>query len=130
MDTKSSDKQKLEIPSEIRLYLENLLEDAGMTSVDIQMKEEMINQLYVRLDSFITTVIIDAMPEENIEEFIQMNEQNKPQTEIAAFLNEKLPNSKEVFSKAFTDFRQMYLGNVRIARQAPEPQTKPSADTS
>lgn len=118
------DKQ-LQIPAEVRTFLEGLLSDAGMTSLDEGMKEEMIKELYVRLDNFITASLIDKLPPEHLEAFIKMNEEKKPQAEIEQFLKQNLPNYGEVLANTFIQFRENYLGNVAVKRAAP-----PSAVTN
>ena len=111
--------EQSEIPQEIRAYLEGLLNDSGMT-LDDEMREEMIKELFARLDKHITATIVDNMPEEYIEEFITMTEQKKPREEIEKYIVEKIPNAKEVLSQAFIEFRDLYLGNVAVARNAPQ----------
>ncbi len=113
------DQNQLQIPAEIRGYLEGLLADANMT-LDPSMREEMIKELYARLDTFITTTVIDTLPPEHLDSFIKLNEDKKPQPEIEAFLKEKMPNYQEVFTKAFAEFRDLYLGNVAVSRNAPK----------
>lgn len=111
--------QDLQIPQEVRTFLEGLLEDAHMTTLDDSMREEMIKELYARLDNFITTAIVDNLPPEHLEEFIKLNETKKSQAEIQAYLQDKMPNAQEVFSNAFIQFRDLYLGNVAAERNAP-----------
>lgn len=108
----------VEIPQEIKNFLEGLLTDAKMT-LEESMKEEMIKELFERLNNFITTAIIDNLPPEHLEDFIKLNEEKKPQTEIEQFLKDKMPNSQDVFAKAFADFGALYLGNVAASRNAP-----------
>lgn len=110
----------LQIPQEIREFLESLLNDAGMTALDEAMREEMIKELYARLDHFLTARIIDNMPPEHLEEFIKMNEEKKSQAEIEQYLKAKMPNAQGVFTQAFAEFRDLYLGNVAVARNAPQ----------
>lgn len=107
--------QQAQIPQEIRSFLEGLLIDANMTLTD-SMREEMIKELYVRLDNFITGIIIDTLPSPHLDTFLKMNEEKKPQPEIEAFLKEKMPNYQEVFRNAFTQFRDLYLGNIAASR--------------
>ncbi|MDO8498423.1 MAG: DUF5663 domain-containing protein [bacterium] len=110
----------LSIPSEVRSFLEGLLQDAGMNALDAEMKEEMMKELCARLDNFLTSTIIDNLPAENLDTFIQMNEEKKPKSEIEQFLKEHMPNTEDVFAKAFMEFRDLYLGNVSVARNAPK----------
>src|SRR3989344_6342252 len=111
--------EQLEIPAEVRSYLEGLLKDSGM-AVDDDMKEEMIKELFARLDKHMTATIVDNMPQEHIEEFIRMTEEKKPREEIEKYIVEKIPNAKEVLSQSFVEFRDLYLGNVAVARNAPQ----------
>ncbi len=123
---------KLEIPQDVRAYLEGILNDANMKSLDDAMREEMINELFARLDSYMTSVIVDNMPPENLDEFIKMNEEKKSREEIETYLKDKVPNAQEILTKAFMDFRDMYLRSVTVARNAPseEQKTEAAADNS
>ena len=109
----------LQIPPEVRNFLEGILTDAGMTTLDDEMREEMIKELYARLDNYITSAIVSKLPSEYSEEFIRLNEEKKSQQEIQQFLQDKLPNAQETFALAFSEFRDLYLGNVTVARNAP-----------
>lgn len=108
------------VSQETRVYLEGLLEDAGMLMADDALKEEMIKELYARLDNYLTTVIIDHFPPEHLDEFIRLNEEKKPKEEIENFLKEKIPNYKNIFAHAFADFRDLYLGKVTAVRNVPD----------
>lgn len=108
--------QAVAVPAEIRGFLEGLLKDANMSALDDSMREEMINELYVRLEQFLTGKIIDKLPPDKVEEFIKMNEDNKPQTEIQEYLQANIPSAPEMMTNAFMEFRNLYLGNVAVAR--------------
>lgn len=107
------------IPEEVKPYLEGLLADAGITPVDEKMQEDMMKELYVRLDNFLASAILDNMPPEHLEAFIQLNEKHVSKEEVEGFLQEHLPNTKEVFAKAFVEFRDLYLGNTALVNHAP-----------
>ncbi len=113
--------QQPQIPQEVRGFLESLLQDAGMKTLDDTMREEMIKELYARLDNHLTSVIVDNMPAEHLDAFLKLNEEKKPREEIEQFLQDKMPNSKDVFAKAFAQFRDLYLGNVAVAKNTPKP---------
>lgn len=108
----------LEIPEEIRNFLEGILLDANM-NLDNETREEMVKELYARLDSYLTTVIVDNMPAQSLEAFMKMNEEKKSKEEIDNFIKENMPNAQEVFANAFADFRQLYLNNVAVSRNIP-----------
>jgi hypothetical protein len=115
---KNSD-TSINVPPEIRIYLEGLLIDAGMTSTEENLHEEMINELYLRLDNFIVATIINNIPDEDLEEFIRLNEEKRPKEELEKFLKEKIPNFQDVFAQAFIEFRDLYLGSYTVAKNSP-----------
>lgn len=115
-DPQQKSSQFSNIPAEIKSFLEALLADAGITTIDDETRDEMVKELYVRLDHYLTNTIIENMPRENIEEFIKMNETKKSMEEMQKFLMDKMPNAQGVFVKAFDDFRNMYLANVNASR--------------
>jgi len=117
----------LTITPEVRTFLETLLSDAGMTTLDESMKEEMIKELYARLDNYLTATIVNNMPPEHLEAFIKMNEEKQSQAEVEAFLKEKVPNTSGILAKAFTDFRNLYLGKVADSRNTPQEQPNTSS---
>lgn len=120
MDTNSANSnQSIQIPPDMRTYITNLLNDAGISNLDEELREAMIKEVYERLDQYITSVIVEHMQPEHVDEFIRMNEEKKPQEEVQKFLLEKIPNAQEVMTKAFTDFRELYLGKVAVASQTP-----------
>lgn len=100
-----------QIPPEIIKYLESLLEEAGKSSSDESAQADLVNKLYEELDNYIAIVIGAKLPAEHLNEFSKLNQENKSPEEIEKFLLEKLPNAKEVFSKAFLDFKNKYLGD-------------------
>lgn len=113
-----------QIPQDIRAFLESLLQDAQMTTLDDQAKEEMIKQLFIRLDNFMLTTIVEALPAQNLEEFTKMSETGKTREELEAYLKANIPNAEEVFARAMLAFRDLYLGNVTLGRTAPNEQPK------
>ncbi len=110
---------QLVIPNDIRAFLEGLLDDTNMSTLDSQVREEMIKELFARLDNYMTSSIVENLKEEDMEEFIKMGSEGKGKEEIEKFITDKIPNAQEVFSQAMIDFRDMYLGNVAVARNAP-----------
>lgn len=123
------DEKKLEIPTEIKGFLESLLQDANMATLDDSMKEEMLKELYARLDNFLTSTMMDHMPAEHLETFIKMNEEKKERAEIEQFIKEKIPNAEDVFTKAFMEFRDLYLGNVAAVKNVPAEAAEQKTET-
>ena len=106
-----------EIPAEIRTFLEVLLREAKIGDVDEKTREDLIQELFYQLDNYLTSVIVDSLKPEDLETFIKMNEEKKPKEEIEAFIKEKLPDAENLFTDAFVEFKNLYLGNVDRAKE-------------
>lgn len=106
--------QTLDIPPDVRGFLENLIQDAGLTPLDETAREQMIEELYVRLDNFLTSEIVKSLPPEQLEEFVQLNERGASQEEVNQFMNEKIPNAQDLFGAALVNFRDLYLGEAGV----------------
>lgn len=118
-DQTNNQSNDLEIPAEIRSFIEGLLTDANMSTLDAEMKEEMVKEVFARLDNYITSAIVDNLPENKLEAFIKLNEDKKSKEEIENYLKDNMPNAQDVFAKTFQEFRDLYLGGVTVARNAP-----------
>jgi len=101
-----------QIPVEIQQFLESILQEANMSLVDESLKNEMINELFIQLDQHIASVVLEHLPQDKVEEFIKLNEEQKPQLEIEAFLRQYIPAINDVMANAFSEFRQLYLEGV------------------
>lgn len=122
--TNSQNSPLAEIPPEVIKFLDNLLAEANIEPIDEQMREQLLLELYSRLDNFITTTIMENMPPEKLDEFIKLNEEKAPREELDKYMRENIPESEAVFAKAFVDFRDIYLGNAGVVvNQVPTPPT-------
>src|SRR5207302_9551291 len=93
-----------QIPEDIRQFLDSILQEAGMLTLDDQMREGMIQELFYQLDNYLASIIVKNLETEDLETFIKMNEEKKPKQEIESFITQKIPNSQQVLSNAFIDF--------------------------
>src|SRR5260221_13647288 len=99
----------IQIPAEIRAYLEDLITEAQVPVFEDRAKEDLIQYLFERLDRFLAAKIVENMKPEDTEAFIKLNEEKKPREEIDAFIKDHMQNPQEVFTRAFVDFRDFYL---------------------
>ncbi len=106
-----------ELPADIRNFLDEVLRDANITSLDQKTHDDMIVELYLRLDDYMLGTITEKLPEENMEEFTKMAEAGKSREELQQYLQTYIPNATELFANAMIDFRNLYLSNVDKARE-------------
>src|SRR5258708_1252300 len=115
--TQPVDQQSM--PPEIHTFLDNILTDANITNLDEETREERLKELYGRRNKLTASKFGANLRPKTTEAFIKMNEEKKSQAEVQQFLTEKIPDAQQVMTQAFMDFREMYLGNVSVARNAP-----------
>ncbi|MCA9372345.1 hypothetical protein KC726_05635 [Candidatus Woesebacteria bacterium] len=130
MDNNDKNNQKtLAIPGPIKLFLESLIDDAGVDIVDAVMKEEMVKELFARLDSYIATQIVAALPDDKLEGFMDLNKKQATQQEIEQYLKDNISNYSEVITNTMIDFRDIYLGNVGVYKDHNNEKSKKSFET-
>lgn len=108
--------QPTDMPQDVRTFLESLLLDANISFTDATQKEEMVQELYARLDYFLTSRIIEAIPPEHLDAFTKLTESTTDRVAVETFLQEHIPDIASVMQNAFSEFRALYLGNVETSR--------------
>lgn len=106
-----------ELPDDIKNFLDEILRGANMTSLDQKTHDDMIIELYLRLDDYMLGTITEKLSAEKLEEFTKMAEAGKTREELQQYLQTNVPDATEVFANAMIDFRNLYLGNVDKARE-------------
>lgn len=97
-----------QIPIEIRAYLTDILQQTGNLPEDQVKEEAMLQELYTRLDKFLSLKMVDFIPDEKLDSFSQMLESQASAEQIQQFVSENVPNAQDVFTVAFGEFRDMY----------------------
>lgn len=110
-----------QISSDIRTYLDNLLEDAGMVLTD-ELKESMIQDLNVRLEKKLIADALDNMNPEKVEEFIKLLQAQANSQQVDSFIKEHVPNAQELFTKSLVDFRDYFLKGTAKDNATPDGQ--------
>jgi hypothetical protein len=104
----------VEVPQEMRAYLEAVLEEADLLILNEEEREQIIQNMYRQLDLFLLTRILENLPEEKLEAFEKLDEDKANITQIEDFIRSSVPNAKELFEKAYEDFRELYLDSLAI----------------
>jgi hypothetical protein len=105
-----------QIPPAVRSYLEELLTAAGIHSVR-SVREQMLQELFKRLNSFTVTAYIHSLSSKDREIFYRKIATLHPQDELEQFLHDHVPDLQAVHTKALRDFRTIYLREVAAARK-------------
>jgi len=103
-----------QVPAEMKAFLQGILDEADILILDDVEKEAVIQNMYFQLDAFLLEQVIAALPDEKIEEFSTLSEEEGSVEKVQAFIESALPNAKEIFEKAYEEFRQWYLDTIAI----------------
>lgn len=102
------DNQQNQIPADIRAYLENLLEDANI-NLTPELKENMLFDLYLRLEKKLIADAIENMEPADVEEFTQLIQSQNNKEIIDQFIKSHLPNAQEIFVQSLVDFKTDFI---------------------
>jgi len=95
--------------SQIRSFLKQLLFDAGQTDLPQEVENQMIEDLYTRLEDRLMLSAMEHLSEEQQEVLDRMTEEGKSADEVETFLKSAIPNYDEVFRATLEDFRNTYI---------------------
>ncbi len=97
------------ISSEIQTYLETLIKTAQIPVYDEETKKQVVRELFIRFDKFLSLKIMERLTQDNMKTFLQMLEDKKTPEEMNNFLLSCLPQVDDIIANAFIDFRDFYL---------------------
>lgn len=96
----------------IRMFLDRLLTEKGITTVPLALRQEMIASLNKRLEAFLLTDIAKHLGDDDAVKFNIMLEKGEMTTAGAQlFFRDKIKNVEEVLANTMLEFRKIYLTN-------------------
>ena len=101
------DIQEVQMPQEIRIFLESLLSEAKIDNPDPVLKEMMLNDLFERLQTRLIQLLVEHLDEKELEEYERLSAENP--VEAFNFVYSKKSNIHELIIKAMEEFRQTFL---------------------
>lgn len=102
------DSQQSQIPADMRAYLENLLEDSNI-NLTPELKENMLYDLYLRLEKKLIADAIENMEPADVEQFTQLIQSQNNKEAIDEFIKSHLPNAQEIFTQSLVDFKTDFI---------------------
>lgn len=109
--------EKIQLSPEVKKFLEDLLTKAEIVPVSEEMHENMITELYIELDRYVTAKLIENMPIEHMDAFLALKKENDAQ-KMEIFIKKNVPDAQQLYTDAFVEFGQMYIDTVGKARVA------------
>jgi len=109
--------KSLVVPEEIKAYLEDIVVQAKIPVQDEASREQVIQDLFLRLDKYIAIKLAEHLTEDQAKQFVAMQQEGKPQEEVDAFITTNIPNADQMFANIFVDFRDFYLSGQSVLQQ-------------
>lgn len=113
-------KECIKMPEEIKGYLDSVLAEAGIEPLTSESLDDLRQSLYVELDRYTWIKLAEHMPIEHLEEFVQMNEDNKSSQEKEQFVAQHIPKAVQIYTDSFWEFKKLYIQQVAQAKNATE----------
>lgn len=87
-----------------------LLDKKGLTTLPENLLKDMIFDLTNRIANFVILKILDSLSDKSLKKLSEKIEKGKADpNEYLEFLNENLPNYRQIVKKALQDFEKIYL---------------------
>lgn len=94
------------------LYIDNLIDQKGYPDLTPEVREELRNDIRVRLNDFIMARVIAAFSDEDVAAFEELLKQNKTQAELQQFAADHIPNFTDFLTDVLLEFQGVYLGST------------------
>jgi len=98
--------------SNIQKFIDQLITDKGYPDLTEEVREQMKQDLIVRLDQFFMARIIAAFSDEDVVSFEAILRENKGEAEIQKFVVEHIPDLNTFLTNALLEYRGVYLGLI------------------
>jgi len=95
----------------VRLFLDDLLDEKGIFFSSPETREQMIQDLYVRLQKFFLLTLAQELSPADGNQLAQMIENQAPESTIQAFLQLKIPDLNNKMANVLLQFKSIYLAS-------------------
>ncbi len=98
----------------LRAFANGLLVEKGLSKVEPDVREQMVNDLLERINAFIDRAVLESLPAEKLEELDKMLDAGTATEEkIAELVRVSGVNTEEMITDALAKFHDIYLGNSK-----------------
>lgn len=97
----------------LQSLLKQLLRKAHTTVLPEPLEEKMVMDLYIQLEQKLDTAILESLDQNSRVDYQNMVQNQVPQEQLAAFLNEKSPNLQDTLRKVIADFEEDYINTIQ-----------------
>ena len=96
---------------ELDKFIRDILNQKQLSGVSPEVEEQLVADLKDRLIDQINRAVIDAMPEDKMDEFNQLLDNDADDAQIQQFVANSGVDTRQVTIETMLRFRSLYLGN-------------------
>ncbi len=96
------------VPPDAYAFLKTVLGQTGATLSSPDEQDAVIAELYDQLDALMTSRMLERMEPADVTVYTQMITDGKPQSEIQAYLQSKIPDLQDLMQKSMVEFYELY----------------------
>lgn len=95
-------------------YLDGLIDQKNYPDLTPEIREELKNDLRMRLNDFIMARIVAQFSDEDLTAFEELLKAQKPQEELQQFAVDHIPDFTTFLTDVLIEFQGVYLGDIQF----------------
>ncbi|MFN7160378.1 MAG: DUF5663 domain-containing protein [Candidatus Gracilibacteria bacterium] len=104
---------------ELRDFIDSMLTQAYGNSLDADVREIMIQDLYPRLEQTLSLAMLSKLSPDQLSTVEKMTDENMPTESIQAYVVEQIPDYAEVLEEALKEFWALYIAPDNSSEDQP-----------
>lgn len=105
------------IPENIVDFLVNMLHQSDEFGYGEYIPDELLQSLYGKLDEQISSYLLAKLSNEKLTEYRTLKERGESAEGLDVFFMKNIPDYKDIMKKAYRDFYEGYLEQVKSERE-------------
>ncbi|MBP9738430.1 hypothetical protein KBD20_01950 [Candidatus Saccharibacteria bacterium] len=99
--------------SELTTYINQILDQKGITGLDSEIREQLVSDLETRLIDQINRAIVEAVPSDKLATFEELTSSAKSDEEVQDFLKSIGVDTQQIATSTMVRFKNLYLGTEK-----------------
>ena len=101
----------------IEQFIRAMMHEAGFVDLPEDLADQMVKDIYARLESRLLLMAIKNLDEKDIVEFDRLSA-TKDEVKIADFLNKKIDKFPEKLQRTLEDFKEEYVSLAKSSKES------------
>lgn len=97
------------ITPEIELFLESCLWEKGIKDLPLEMKKQMVDALYLRLQQWIMAEVVGALTEAQVIDLEKISETETDATKVSNFIRTHIKDVDNFFAASMLKFKEAFV---------------------